>query len=62
MSQNRQYLTNDEGQKTAVVLPIAEYEKLLEDLEDLAVIADRRAEPTIPNGQFKTALRRDGLI
>ena len=28
------------------MLPIEEYERLLEDLEDLAVIAQRRNEPT----------------
>ena len=29
-------------------LPIEEYEELLEDLQDLAVIAQRRDEPTVP--------------
>lgn len=42
-----QYLINETGQKTAVVLPIEEYEELLEDLHDLAIIAERRDEPTI---------------
>ena len=28
-----------------MVLPISDYEKLLEDLEDLAVVAERRDEP-----------------
>ena len=30
------------------MLPIEEYEELLEDLEDLALIAQRRDEPTVP--------------
>ena len=30
------------------MLPIDEYERLLEDLQDLAVIAQRRDEPTVP--------------
>ena len=29
-------------------LPIDEYEELLEDLQDLAVTAQRRDEPTVP--------------
>ena len=29
------------------VLPVEEYEELLEDLHDLAVIAERRDEPTV---------------
>lgn len=57
-----QYLTDEKGRKTAVVLPITEYEKLLEDLDDLAAIADRRQEPTIPHEQFKAELKRDGLL
>ena len=49
-------------QRTAVLLPIAEYEKLLEDLEDLAVVAERRDEPTIPHQQFLAELKRDGIL
>ncbi len=62
MSQNVQYLTDEAGKKTAVVLPLAEYEKLMEDLDDLAIIADRRDEPTIPHEQFKKELKRDGIL
>jgi hypothetical protein len=42
MSESLQYLTDEHGERTAVVLPISEYEKLLQDLEDLAVVAERR--------------------
>jgi hypothetical protein len=56
------YITDDRGERTAVVLPIADYEKLLEDLEDLAVVAERREEPTIPHEQFVSELKRDGLL
>lgn len=31
----REFVTDDEGRRTRVILPIEEYEKLLEDLEDL---------------------------
>ena len=44
----KRYLTDENGRKTAVVLPIKEYEELLEDLEDLAIIAERKDEPTEP--------------
>jgi PHD/YefM family antitoxin component YafN of YafNO toxin-antitoxin module len=47
--------------KTAVVLPLADYEKLIEDLEDLAVVAERREEPTVSHEQLKAELTRDGL-
>ena len=44
----KRYLTDEKGRKTAVILPIKEYEELLEDLEDLAIIAERKDEPTEP--------------
>ena len=62
MSQTLQYLTDDRGERTAVVLPISDYEKLLEDLDDLAVVAERRDEPVIPHEQFIADLKRDGTL
>lgn len=62
MSDALQYLTDERGERTAVVLPIAEYEQLLEDLEDLAVVAERRDEPMIPHEQFINDLKRDGIL
>ena len=50
------YITDDRGERTAVVFPIADYEKLLEDLEDLAVEAERREEPTISHEQCLSEL------
>jgi PHD/YefM family antitoxin component YafN of YafNO toxin-antitoxin module len=61
MSATVQFLTNEKGRKTAVVLPIEDYEKLQEDLEDLAVIAERRDEGTILHDEFKKGLKRNGL-
>ena len=61
MSATVQFLTNEKGRKTAVVLPIEDYEKLQEDLEDLAVIAERRDEETTPHAEFKKGLKRNGL-
>ena len=62
MSQALQYLTDDRGERTAVVLPISDYEKLLEDLDDLAVVAERRDEPVILHDQFIADLKRDGTL
>ena len=62
MANSVQFVTNDSGQKTAVVLPIAEYERLMEDLGDYAVIADRRKEPTISHEQFVSELKQDGTL
>ncbi|RYD27934.1 MAG: hypothetical protein EOP86_23835 [Verrucomicrobiaceae bacterium] len=57
-----QFLTDKEGRKIAVVIPISEYEDLLEDLADLAAVAERRDEPRISLEDLKTQLTADGLL
>jgi hypothetical protein len=57
-----QYITDESGKKTAVILPIEEFEELLEDLQDLAVLAERRDEPTIPHEEVIAKLKRDGYL
>ena len=57
-----QYVTDENGNKTAVILPIEEFEELLEDLQDLAVLAERRDDPTIPHEEVVARLKRDGYI
>jgi len=57
-----QYIVDEKGQKTAVVLPVEEYEELLEDLHDLAVIADRRDEPTVSFEELRKRLKENGLL
>jgi hypothetical protein len=56
-----QYVTNQSGEKTAVIVPIEEFEELLEDVEDLAAVAERRDEPTISHDELLTELKQDGL-
>lgn len=57
-----QYVTNEQGQKTAVILPIEQFEELLEDIEDLATVAERREEPTIAHADLVSELKQDGLL
>jgi hypothetical protein len=59
-SQRTQYQTDAQGRRTAVVLPIAEYEQLLEDLHDLAVIAERRDEETVDEAELRRRLAGGG--
>jgi hypothetical protein len=58
---NIQYITDAAGEKSAVILPIAQFYELLEDLEDLAIAAERKNEPTIPHQQVVEELKKDGL-
>ncbi|HYE72898.1 MAG TPA: hypothetical protein VEF04_06190 [Blastocatellia bacterium] len=57
-----QYVMNQAGEKTAVILSIAKFEGLLEDLEDLAAVAERRDEPTISHDELLAELKQDGLL
>ena len=59
---NPQYITNDSGEKISVILPISEFQELLEDIEDLATVGERRDEPSISHEQLVTELKRDDLI
>jgi PHD/YefM family antitoxin component YafN of YafNO toxin-antitoxin module len=54
----KQYIIDENGQKTAVVLPIEEYEELLQDLYDLAIIAERRDEDEVPFEEMKEKLKK----
>lgn len=57
-----QFLTDDCGQKVAVVIPIAEYESLMEDVADLAAVAERRDDHRISLSELKQQLTADGLL
>jgi len=41
---------------------VRDYERLLEDLHDLSVVAERREEPSVPLEEVKRRLRADGLL
>ena len=62
MAANEQYVVDSEGRKMAVLLSLEDYEKLMEDLHDLAVVAERRDEETISLQELKRRLKKDGLL
>jgi PHD/YefM family antitoxin component YafN of YafNO toxin-antitoxin module len=62
MSASAQFLTDRRGEKVAVVLPLQEYDSLMEDLQDLAVLAERRDEPRLSLDEVKQRLKADGLL
>ncbi len=57
-----QYLTDERGAKVAVVIPIADYDALMEDVADLACVAERREEERVSWEDVKKQLIADGLI
>jgi len=57
-----QFVVNTKGNRTAVILSLNRYEKLMEDLHDLAIVAERREEEPLSLEEMKRRLQRDGLI
>ena len=56
------FIVYGEGRKLAVVIPLGSYRRLLQDLHDLAALAERREEPSVPLEEVKRRLRADGLL
>jgi hypothetical protein len=50
---NTQFIVDEAGKKTSVILPVEDYEELLEDIHDLTVIAERKNEPSISFDDLK---------
>ena len=59
---SEQYLVDAQGKKKAMLPPMEQYEQLLEDLHDLAIVAERREEGTIDLKEIARRLRVDGLL
>ncbi len=57
-----EYVTDSDGNRKAVIMPIKEYDELMEDIQDLAIAAERKNEPTISHGQLLAELNKDGLL
>ena len=58
----KKFIVDDKGRKSAVIVPIEEYKELLEDLHDLAIVAERRTEQTISFSELKKKLKKNGLL
>lgn len=54
-----QFVVNAQGKKTDVLLSLKQYQKLLEDLHDLAVIAERCDEEPIPLEEMRRRRQQD---
>jgi hypothetical protein len=59
---DKRYVDDEKEEKKAVILPIEEHEKLLEDLHDLAVIAERKDEQTVPLDETIENLKKQGIL
>ena len=62
MARNVQYVTDANGERTAVILPLEEYEELLEDLHVSRVAKETKDEPRRPLIDVVEELRNAGEI
>ena len=62
MSRNVQYITDAQGERTAVILPLDEYEELLEDMHVIRVAEETKDEPSRPLNDVVEEMRRAGEI
>lgn len=51
-----------QDKQETVVLSKRRYDKLMEDLHDLAIVAERREEPTISLNEMKKRLHKRGVL
>lgn len=57
-----QYVTDTKGKKRGVILSLKRYQQLMEDLHDLAVVAERREEKSISLEEMKRRLKNDDIL
>ncbi len=56
------FIVDAKGRKKSVVISFDAYEKLMEDVADLAAAAERRNEPTLSHEQLLKELQDDGIL
>lgn len=56
------FIVDTKGRKTGIILSLSRYQKLMEDLHDLAVVAERRAETSVSLSEMKRRLKKDGIL
>jgi predicted transcriptional regulator len=57
-----QYVVDTRGNKVSIILSLKRYQQLMEDLHDLAVVAERRYENPISLEEMKRRLKEDGIL
>jgi len=62
MNVQEQFIVDMQGKKTSIILPLNRYQRLMEDLHDLAVVAERRDETSVSLQEMKRRLKKDGIL
>lgn len=62
MSRNVQFIVDRAGNRTAVVIPVDEYEEMLEDLHIGRIARESKDEPRRPFSEVVDEMRASGEI
>jgi len=57
-----QFIVDSKGKKTGVLLSLKRYQRLMEDLHDLAIVAERRKEKPVSLEEMKRRLKKDDFV
>lgn len=57
-----QYIIDENGTKKSVIISLEEYQELMEDLSDIAVVAERKDEEAVPLAQVVRELEENGTV
>ncbi|MBX3329637.1 MAG: hypothetical protein KF722_04490 [Nitrospira sp.] len=55
-------MTDRKGKRTGVVLSLKRYARLMDDLHDLAIVAERKTEKPLSADELKRRLRQRGHL
>ena len=62
MSRNVQFVTDAEGNKVTAILPLEEYEEMLEDLQLSRIARASKGEERVPWQQVRAELKAEGRL
>ncbi len=62
VQKREEYVIDHKGRKRKVILSIKQYRELLEDLEDLRILVERKDEATSPLEEVEARLKARGLL
>ncbi len=57
-----QYIVDKSGKKKMVLLKMEIFENLIEDLQDLSLVAERREDPKVSYEEVRKELREQGKL
>ncbi len=55
-----QFVLDERGRRRGVIVPVSQYQRMVRDRHDLAVVAERRKEPTVNLAEMKRRLSNPG--